>query len=379
MGSTALFPKLNGAERILRTGSLTVAYQNPAVRAELENDPYFKQNTAIELFDATQGLDENSGNRTYDVVLISGLSNIAGAPIGSLLKKDGRICVLEAETLADETLDLLRKSHMEATLIHRIAEIQSQRLSLVIGKNSGVHINGTTTETVDKHVTLLQMPSPSPFAKAVATDLTMSLERSGYITIPFTWGSDTSQISGKSCISLVELENPLLRDLTEKDFYNLKQLVLETAGILWVVGFDDPSAGMIDGLARTVRNEIPGMSFRTIHTGGKCSPSTTVLGDLIGKVFGSKTEDDEFLVKDNVLHVSRIEEDMSLNEEINDLLPGAPERISTMPLGNTRYPTKLCIRNPGMLDSLCLEPDDLPGTVLEDDFIEIQVKATALK
>ena len=79
------------------------------------------------------------------------------------------------------------------------------------------------------------------------------------------------------------------------------------------------------------------------------------------------------------MHVSRIEPDETLDEQISGILPGAQEKISNMPLGQVAYPTKLCIRSPGMLDSLCWEPDDLPSTELEKECIEIRVKSTALK
>ncbi|KAK2758599.1 Type I Iterative PKS [Arachnomyces sp. PD_36] len=378
--SRVLSAELNGFERILRTGSLTIAYQDAAVKAKLENDPNLKQSTAIELLDTSEGFAaEQWRDQAYDVIIASGLSDTATKLITNLLKKDGRICVLEAESFTDGAQDLLHKAHMETAIIRNIGEVSSQKLNLIIAKNADVpYINGTTEASGHKHITILQMPNPSQFSQDVAADLSMRLETSGYTPTLFIWGTDTSQLIGKKCISLVEMDKPLLRDLTENNFTSLKQLILGLTDIFWVVGFDDPSASMIDGLARTVRNETPSLSFRIFHTGSPRSPITTSLGDLIGKAFDSKTGDDEFLVKDNLLHVGRIEEDMALNGRINDMLPGASKRISTVPLGHIQYPTKLCIRNPGMLDSLCLEPDELPATDLADDFIEVRVKATAL-
>lgn len=344
-----------------------------------------KQSTAVELLDVSQGISaETLKERAYDVILASSFSNntdMAAKTITRLLKKGGKMCTLEAENLTDKTRDLLQKANMETMVIHNVEETQSQQLDLVIAKKIEVsYVNGTTEPSGHKHVMLIQRADPSEAAQVLASTLATSLKRSGYTTTLFIWGSDMSHLRGKSYISLVELETPLLRDLTDKDFASLQQLVLGATNILWVVGFGDPSAAMVDGLARTVRNETPGLSFRTLHAEEQqCSSSTASLGDLIERVFISTTEDDEFLVKDHLLHVSRVEEDETLNEQINDLLPGARERISSMSLGQVQLPTKLCIQNPGMLDSLCLEPDDSPRTELEDDFIEIQVKATALK
>jgi hypothetical protein len=371
----------------LKTGSVTIAYQDATMETKLQKDPELDQSIAVELLDVSQEISaETLKGRAYDVILTSGLSNDAPKPdmavetIAKLLKKGGMMCILEADNITDETQDLLHKTHMETMVIRNVEETQSQQLNIVIAKKTEVsHANGTTETSGQEHVTLIQMANPSEAAQAVASDLAMSLERSGFTATPFIWGSDMSHLSGKSCISLVELEKPLLRDLTDQDFASVQQLVLGATKILWVVGFDDPSAAMVDGLARTVRNETPGLSFCTFHAEEQYSSSAASLGDLIGRVFSSTTEDDEFLVKDHLLHVSRIEEDEALNVQINDILPGAQERISSMPLGQAQYPTRLCVRDPGMLDSLCLEPDDLPRTELEDDFIEIQVKATALK
>lgn len=55
------------------------------------------------------------------------------------------------------------------------------------------------------------------------------------------------------------------------------------------------------------------------------------------------------------------------------------ERIEPIPLRKAVGPQKLAIQNRDMLDSICLEVDDLAAMTLEDYEVKIEVKATALK
>lgn len=226
---------------------------------------------------------------------------------------------------------------------------------------------------------LIEAANPSETARAVSAQLALALGKLSYKTTSFVWGSDVSVLKNKPCIALVELEKSLLGALNEQDFTSLRQLILETASLLWVVGLDDPSGGLISGLARVVRHETSGLSFRTLHTEPASLATPEIIGALTARIFRSKTPDDEFRIRDGIISVSRIEEDALLNEELERLLPHTGKQINRIPLAQAPGPHKLCVQIPGMLDSLCFEPDELPHTELEADQIEIHVKATALK
>lgn len=228
-------------------------------------------------------------------------------------------------------------------------------------------------------VTLIEAAKPSDTARAISTQLARALDKLGYKTRSFVWGSDVAKLKKKSCIALMELETPLLSAMSEQDFNSLQQLIRDSASLLWVVGLDGPSGGMIAGLARVVRNETPGISFRTLNIEPTALASPDRLGALISRTFGSRIPDAEFMIKDGVICVSRIEEDLPLSDELQSLLPDAGKKISKLRLSQAPGPLKLSVQSPGMLDTLCFEPDDLPNAELEGDQIEIQVKATALK
>ena len=237
----------------------------------------------------------------------------------------------------------------------------------------------TRTSHDNEEIVIIQPAHLSARAHAASQQVSEALAKDSCRTSFFSWGSDPSTLKDKPCISLLELERPILSDLNERDFGFLKNFITEAKRIFWIVGFDGPSSGMVSGLARVVRNEIPGVSFRTAHTNNVTPSSLERLSSAIARVFRSKTADDEFRIQDDMVSISRVEEDVVANKQVQALMPNAPDIVDMVPLGQAGGPLKLCIQTPGMLDSLCFGGDDLPLTELEADQIEIDVKATALK
>ena len=356
------------------------------MKSQLLDSPNFNQNFSAEALDFSQHHPvDKIENRTYDVVLVPNFSVFASKlelvleNMTSVLKEGGTLCISVTGNFVDQTKAFFDGKHMETILIPDSEVAQAQQSSLFIVKKTTSHTNGINGTSGPQRITLIQAADPSRTAQILATELALSLEKYGYDTDSFIWSSDVSKLAGQSCISLLEIEKPLLRNLNEKDFDCVKKIILETSSLLWITGFDDPSAAMIDGLARVVRNETPGLSLRTFHSEESFLSSAGTLAELISKAFISKTQDEEFRVRDGLLQISRIEEDTPLNKQMNSLLPGAPQKISSLPLNQAQCPLKLCIRSPGMLDSICMIADDSAETELPSDFIEIQVKATALK
>jgi hypothetical protein len=341
---------------------------------------------SVEILDFSQNLSSDIlKDRSYDVVLASGLSIYASKPelvvenVTKVLKDGGRLCILVNDSAVDHILPLFALNQFDTIVFHDLETTQVQKQSLFIATKKVPYTNGVNGHSEPEKITIIQAANPSSAATTVASQLTMSLENHGYEISTFTWGSDVTVLAGKSCISLLELQESLFQDLGAKDFDFIKKLILNTASLFWVTGFEDPSASIIDGLARVVRNETPGLSFRTFHAEQRSIFSAGHLAELLDRSFHSKTEDDEFQVKNGIIHISRIEEDSAFNRQINGLLPGTPKMISNQALKDINHPVKLCIQTPGLLDSICMEADDLPETELEPDYIEIQIKATALK
>lgn len=364
---------------ISKTGEVTITCKDAELKAKLDETAH---DAFIESLDFTKELSSESlKDRSYDAVILSDLdlfdsqAELTLSNIAKVLKPGGRVCFLADNHAVANVQSTLYAKEIRTTVF------QSAEHSFVIGQKS-LHsngINGTNGHFEPDRITLIQSAKLTEKARAVTSDINTALQGHGYEIDKFSWGSDVSSLAGKTCISLLELEESILQDLTKSDFENIKKLILASASVFWATAFDDPSSNMIDGLARVVRNETPGLSLRTFHAERALLSSSARLAELISAAFNSKSEEDEYSVKDDLLHISRITEDVALNDQINGLLPGAAPTLTKLPLKDANFGLKMSIQTPGMLDSICMEFDELAGKVLEPNYVEIQVKASSVK
>ena len=191
------------------------------------------------------------------------------------------------------------------------------------------------------------------------------------------FGDDIAESKETQLIVVAELDSPILQELTEANFNKLKTLVTSTSTVLWISDADKPWGAIASGMSRSVRNEIPGLKFRTLQISQASSTSVQDLSDLIVFVTQKITPDNELMFRDGMVQTCRMVEDTELNNSVANLLD--EEHTDLIELVRAGKPQKLCIQNAGMLDSFRFETDDLPDTELEPDEIEIDVKASGLK
>lgn len=231
----------------------------------------------------------------------------------------------------------------------------------------------------DREIIILETSSPSGRSSALGAKLIHELESRTIKTSRMTWDRKTSDVTEKECISLLELEESFLEDLSESDFNAVKSIILDSAKLTWVTALDGPAGAVASGMARSIRNEIPGKLFRSLQVQDKSLDAPDELAFLVGQVATTAVPDDEFREDGGVLQVCRVVEDAPMNEEITQLLVEGKENVENMPLEQVSGPQMLAIRAQGMLDTLCVEDDDVAGTELRKDEVEIEVKATGLK
>ncbi|KAK3319476.1 putative polyketide synthase [Cercophora scortea] len=369
-----------------------------------------EQQAAVNVLDFTQDLPEDAPTDKYDVLVASDdalqsyaltLEEAVGRMV-RVVKEDGTLCFLTTENTLSGVQSALDASKLDVTVLcgtetgPSFVFAKKRSCPMANGITNGI-TNGVTNGTAngstngltngashssDPEVTIVLAANPTETALAVASRLIARLQKHHYQTRIFCWGPDVSRLAGKACISLVEFETPLLSDLAATDFKSLQRLILETESLFWVTALNDPSTAMIDGLVRVVRNETPGLNVRILHADEPASIAGPAkvqrLADLMSKAFLWTGEENEFYVKDDLLQICRLVEDQVLNEEINSLLPGTAKTITEIPLSEIKYPVKLCVPSPGMLSSVCMEPDNAAAADIEPEFIEIQTKATAL-
>jgi hypothetical protein len=206
--------------------------------------------------------------------------------------------------------------------------------------------------------------------------LQKALQRQGYSVFTESWGDDISpsDVKGKIYISLLELEQPVLDNLSKPDFQNVRTVVLNCERLLWITYGDNPSFGMVDGFARCIMSEIAGTKFQILHlseaTGLQHGPS------LATRILKSDSSDNEYREVGGILQVARIFNSYKENESLRYHLQDSTRLVT---LADQDDALRLTIGKPGLLDTLKFVSDDRMLPPLQDHEVEIQVKATGLK
>lgn len=341
--------------------------------------------------------------RQFDVVVAvdTGLSKFKAnevlANMKGLLKPQGKVCIVEANnpglhlSLAagisrthgmrsanDQTDEGWRSAFRDHAFeveihMHDFEHRLPQQLCMTIASGAS-----EPEVSLPPEITLLEATHPSPQAVVIAGRLAAMLAESGDVLVKRQcWNpSTTSTLHGGSYISLLELDQPFLYDLSKNEFEMMQRLLLDSRDLLWVNGTGGPSDALVAGMFRSVRNEIPGIRLRALQVDLVSAFATTAA--LIYKVAGYKHPDEEFRVIGGVVNSCRIEEAPSLNESVAALAPRQKHEVRMMLRTELPVPVKLAVHNPGMLDSLYYEPDHLPGTPLESGQVEINVQASGM-
>ena len=193
-----------------------------------------------------------------------------------------------------------------------------------------------------------------------------------------------ADLEGKHCI-IIDLDCSYLTKMSLESFDGLKYL-LQTAGVLWITGgIRSPNAGLVRGLARTVRAELQIKSIVTLAI-DKWEPSDFNMLDIVCEVFkrsfstpspdAESSIETELAVENGIVCIPRMVRDVNMDQS-----------LMRVTFSNTRYlqpfeqkgrPLKLTIANPGFLDTLCFIDDEQAIKDLQDDEIEIDIKAAGL-
>ncbi|RYP44081.1 hypothetical protein DL768_009426 [Monosporascus sp. mg162] len=226
-----------------------------------------------------------------------------------------------------------------------------------------------------KSVGILQSAAPSAQAQKLASKLGVVLEDLSIAVQVNTWSADYAPETGAHLVSLVELSDDLLANLSPSDFSKLQSLIGRVSSILWVTGSDRPEHELVTGLARTVKNEVGTVSFRVLHMGSDESDNQ-VACSVMAKLIMAGVVQDEFLLRSGVLYTNQVVQDHTLNQRVEEMLNH--KASVTVPLEKVRRPLKLAVGTPGLLDTLHFQVDESVVTPLEDDEVEIDVRATGL-
>ncbi|EGC40933.1 iterative type I polyketide synthase [Histoplasma capsulatum var. duboisii H88] len=194
-------------------------------------------------------------------------------------------------------------------------------------------------------------------------------------------------ISNVICISLLELETPLLLEISEDDFKNLQQLFSTCKRLFWITG--DPAAqpafNMSTGMIRTLRweHDAESPNFVTLGLGDSSSSPSRSVVDLVLKIFQyqftsgqMKHQNAEYILRNGLIYVNHILNHPKatgfLRSQFSTL---SPEMV---PWKNIRCPVKLQNGTRGVLNKLQWVTDTSSTLPLGDSDVEIDVRAVGL-
>ncbi|TLD19278.1 hypothetical protein PspLS_09761 [Pyricularia sp. CBS 133598] len=205
----------------------------------------------------------------------------------------------------------------------------------------------------------------------------------GFSTQRVKLGQLLSNPEKKQCVFL-EFGKPLLESPNTTEFETIKKYILDSLDVHWITFNDGPGAGLVTGFSRTLRNEIPDLTFRTLHCAQDLISETTtadmatITQFILNKQHHSgEPADCEFrLASNGQLEVCRVQECVGLNDEIHDMANGKVVPIAMKDITTDLMLRTQTVSNPEGLYFEAL--DSSAGVQLADDEVEVEVKAASL-
>ncbi|KAJ4382621.1 hypothetical protein N0V86_001843 [Didymella sp. IMI 355093] len=253
--------------------------------------------------------------------------------------------------------------------------LNDEGLVLFLGKfPDGRHgANGTLSRSQPRAITIIE---PAPSNQEVRTHsqrLQTCLADQGYNVTVISDVKHVDPSRDRCCISLLELAEPMLANISETEFQSLRKLWVGCERLLWITCGADPLMGLVDGLSRCVNVEIGGTRFQVLHLsheGAECAP------DLVARIWSAAGSSlgNEFRERNRLIQVPRmyqnLAEDEFLRQHLEDAIRSVDASIS--PAGFS-----LTVGKPGLLDSLHFV-GNTEASVLGDYDLEVDVVHTAL-
>ncbi|PTB35859.1 hypothetical protein M441DRAFT_178876 [Trichoderma asperellum CBS 433.97] len=189
------------------------------------------------------------------------------------------------------------------------------------------------------------------------------------------------------CISLIDLESPILSQLTEELYNDLNHTIATSDGVLWVSGdFEkDPSQYMTTGLIRTVRweRDLDAPNLVTLAVADPRHEDDQLLESILS-VFkhqyvdsiDDESKNAEYFLKANHLLTNRLIDAQSVNSFIHSNFAEADPKQG--PLGEAGRPIMLDTSSPGSLSALHFATDPVWARPLSENEVEVEIHAVGL-
>ncbi|KAK7937173.1 uncharacterized protein PG986_014041 [Apiospora aurea] len=189
-------------------------------------------------------------------------------------------------------------------------------------------------------------------------------------------------ISLGTCILPIELEQAVLRNMTQEQLDTIKYVLSHSNEVVWLSKQDtlDPDKALIHGFVRVIRSECPNLKFTTVSFDGSMDLEA-VARTTAEIVSSARGDENSFQVtEDNTVLIPRITESHDVDAYLKARVAKADQQNPvTEPLGmHKKRPLALTIGTLGLLETLRFEDDTLAGVPLEPDEVEFEAMACGM-
>ncbi|SCO56459.1 fusarin C cluster-polyketide synthase/NRPS [Fusarium fujikuroi] len=139
-----------------------------------------------------------------------------------------------------------------------------------------------------------------------------------------------SNIQARSALVLEDLDEPILKDLTDDKLRGVQRLINESRQVLWVskgCQRDEPFANMSIGMCRSLASEYPHIHLQHVDIEGRVSPMTASLlvEAFLRLVYRASLKSDdlvwsieaELVLREDKWFIPRVKSDEALNNQLN--------------------------------------------------------------
>ncbi|KAK8066687.1 hypothetical protein PG997_013434 [Apiospora hydei] len=239
---------------------------------------------------------------------------------------------------------------------------------------------------------------PDAFQSAIGDKISDAFTELGIKCSQESWDTTSDEASFDGLTIVVDsAEHPLLLDPTPEIFEHFKQLLLQGKNILWASFQTSPKSGeaeamanMVNGMARVMRRENPGLRLVTVDVQDGIDPSSNesqeqiikTLTEIATSTFWSgpdstRAEELEYVTRGGKLAIPRVIPDERFSTYLDSLSPAQDQSEPTPYLNNNR-PLMLNVRVPGLLNTIGFVDNDKMSEPLGPDQIEIEARAHGL-
>ncbi|KAF9894653.1 hypothetical protein FE257_006541 [Aspergillus nanangensis] len=243
----------------------------------------------------------------------------------------------------------------------------------------------STSETTQPETPTVSIISGQPDSELVNT-VTQSLQDAGYLTQMQTSFSPLAA-NAAAVVVLDNFASPVLANVGDDQWENIRSLVLESPSTLWVTQgsqhtVTNPNGALIHGLSRSIRAENPTVRLVTLDVEAPVpvQNASSIVQLVAKRLVGHEpqpSDDFEFAERGGIVHVSRILRTSTLRELEDRQTANAVDSAKTLSMHAMTTHVQLRTEHIGSLDSLQLY--EVPGQEdLLPDQVEIEVHATGL-